>query len=100
MIHRKIDRGDKDTEIILDVCGDHGTWFDAGELRAIIDRRTAASTATADADRLNKQSKAALDVALALEASREESTFRKGVDVAEDILDLVFDVPPRRRRWF
>jgi hypothetical protein len=96
MSHRKIVR-DNGTEITLDVCGDHGTWFDAGELRAVLDQRTKANP---EAEQLAKQSKATLDVALALEASREASTFRKGVDVAEDILDLVFDVPPRRRRWY
>lgn len=82
--------------VIVDVCAAHGTWFDAGELRAAL-------TARAGADRRSEQARATLDVALALEAAREEDSMRRAVDTADDVLDtfnlLVLGRGSRRRPW-
>ncbi len=93
----------RSSAVVVDVCPAHGTWFDAGELRA------AASDAAASAgprDELGTRSAATLDVALALEAARDEETARRGVDLAADLLDS-FDTlvlgrsrsDARRTRW-
>lgn len=88
-------------DVVVDTCAEHGTWFDAGELRELLDAR-ARSVANADAEHpeVAQQAKATLDVALALEAAREKDTMRRGVEVAEDILDVLFGRPYRRRRGF
>jgi hypothetical protein len=82
----------RESSIVIDVCEAHGTWFDAGELRA------AAATAApappkpalpseAGPDDLQRRAAATLDVALALEQARDEETARRAVDVADDVVD-------------
>jgi Zn-finger nucleic acid-binding protein len=95
-----------DARVIVDTCADHGTWFDAGELRAALAAtRTDRSPDAVDPDALSRQSKATLDVALALDEVREGETVRRAVDVTEDVLGMFSLVVlgksyrPRRRRW-
>jgi Zn-finger nucleic acid-binding protein len=84
-------------EVHVDVCAAHGTWFDAGELRAAMG--TTGKGAPLDHAKVN----ATLDVALALEAARDEQTARAGIDLAEDVLDtfnvFVLGRPTLRRRY-
>lgn len=70
----------RDGSIVVDVCDQHGTWFDAGELRA-------PAPAARGGDAVTKQAAATLDVALALEEARDEQTARAAVDLADDLLD-------------
>lgn len=86
----------RSSPVVVDVCPAHGTWFDAGELRA------AAADAAANAgppDELGTRSAATLDVALALEAARDEETARRGVDLTADLLDTFDSLVLGRSRW-
>jgi len=87
----------EDGDVTIDVCDEHGTWFDSGELQAVFaQRKTAPPDPTAE-----KQAKATLDVALALENARDETAFKRGVDLVEDVMDIAFGRPYRRRRgWY
>lgn len=91
-----MDRRTLGSGVLADVCMTHGTWFDAGELRAVMASRDAAPVDPG-------QAKATLDVALALEAARDDGTARAGIAVAEDLLDtfnvLVLGRSSLRRRY-
>jgi Zn-finger nucleic acid-binding protein len=87
--------------IVVDVCDEHGTWFDAGELRAAAaavalaarnDQRVVATDGegeVAEAARadVNRRAVATLDVALAFEEVREEQKARDVVALADDVVD-------------
>jgi Zn-finger nucleic acid-binding protein len=72
--------------IVVDVCKKHGTWFDAGELRAALAAKPPASLADASSSDRDP-AKATLDVALALEQARDDQNARRAIDAAEDVLD-------------
>lgn len=85
MIARTFARG---STIVVDECPQHGTWFDAGELRAASLARVApARDEPHEGAGLATQAGATLDVALALDQAREEETVRRAVDLADDVLD-------------
>ena len=98
MTHRALARG-ADAPVVVDVCSAHGTWFDAGELRAALAVRAAPER---DED-LDKRAAATLDVALAFEQTREADAMRDAVDTVDDLLDtfnvLFLGRGHRRRRW-
>ena len=98
MSHRALSRG-SGAPVIVDVCTAHGTWFDAGELRAALAVRAPAER---DED-LDERAAATLDVALAFEQAREADAMRDAVDTVDDLLDtfnvLVLGRGHRRRRW-
>ncbi len=88
--------------IVVDSCEEHGTWFDAGELRAAAAAaaRAAPTAVNPDGDgngnsgderaiaaQVNRRATAILDVSLALEGAHDEETARRAVDVAEDMVD-------------
>ncbi len=78
--------------VVVDVCDAHGTWFDAGELRAAAAiAYTSASDSASDSakedDSANRRAVATLDVALALEEARDEGTARAAIAVADDLVD-------------
>lgn len=82
--------GGAESSILVDQCPAHGVWFDAGELAAAARARVTAPPPTkpsATNDALMKQATATLDVALALEQSRDENDFRRAVTVAEDVVE-------------
>jgi Zn-finger nucleic acid-binding protein len=98
----------RESTIVVDVCSAHGTWFDAGELRAAAALTVSRShdiPDVADPDQ-QQQAGATLDVALALEQARDEETARRGIDLATDVLDT-FNMfvlgrsgwDARRKRW-
>ncbi len=90
--------------VVVDVCGEHGVWFDAGELKAALG---AAPPDEPGGAALGRQSKATLDVALALEKARDDGRGARALDALEDAVGLfelaVFgqDLGPNRprRRW-
>jgi Zn-finger nucleic acid-binding protein len=81
----------RDASIVVDVCEQHGTWFDAGELRAaaksVNEQRSVSVTPARVGDAPTKQAAATLDVALALEEARDEETAREAIDLADDLVD-------------
>lgn len=80
--------GGAEDPVIVDVCATHGTWFDAGELRAALTlRATKKPIAPAAPDDLMRRAGATLDVALALETARDVDTARRAIDTADDLLD-------------
>lgn len=92
--------GTSHTNVVVDVCEVHGTWFDAGELRQSVGAsRPAPSDAPSGASGDDARAKATLDVALALENARDEDTARRGIAIAEDLLDLFVGPRIRRGRW-
>jgi Zn-finger nucleic acid-binding protein len=98
--------------IVVDVCAEHGTWFDAGELRAALAaarRMTTGERAQVGLPRgqehdLHERANATLDVALALEQARDEETARRAIDLGDDLLDtfnvVVLGQESKRRRRF
>jgi Zn-finger nucleic acid-binding protein len=92
--------------IVVDVCDAHGTWFDAGELRAAAaiareSERAGGSESESESESLNRRAVATLDVALALEEARDESTARAAIAVADDLVDTfnVFVLGRTRTRF-
>ena len=87
-------RGDE--HLVVDVCAEHGTWFDAGELRAAVARHVAAGTATprveADLDR------AGLAIDLVHDQQATAATDRQAIELGRDLVDTFNSVLLGRHR--
>jgi Zn-finger nucleic acid-binding protein len=92
--------------VIVDVCADHGTWFDGGELDAILEfvsagglehdiQRAGARAPTDDTRELARQA----EKMLALEAQQQQRTVQEVTEVADDLVFFLFGGYGGRSRW-
>jgi Zn-finger nucleic acid-binding protein len=73
--------------LVVDVCGEHGTWFDAGELRQVMQHRAAPLPDLGDPEQW-RAARARLDEETAAAAARlpRPSRLRLVGDIAGDVL--------------
>jgi len=88
--------------IIVDVCREHGTWFDQGELESVLDFVRAGGLeadavdrpgAAMDAD--DRRVVRALEAELKLEAQREKRSVERAAQIADDLLLVLFGFSTR-----
>jgi Zn-finger nucleic acid-binding protein len=79
--------------IVVDVCREHGTWFDRGELGSALEfvragglEREADRAPNADDQAVTR----ALEVELSAEALRETRSVERVTQVADDLLSILF----------
>jgi Zn-finger nucleic acid-binding protein len=93
--------------IIVDTCRMHGTWFDAGELEAVLDFVRAGGVdplLTRKATPLTEDELTAkeADALLQVELLREQREHDQTLSLVEDVVWVLFSTPEERRwrrRW-
>lgn len=89
----------KEAGVVVDECAVHGTWFDAGELRAAMSARSLTPpVAPTDPSALLQQAAATLEVGLELERAHDEAGAREATEVARELLDSFHAVVRGRTR--
>jgi hypothetical protein len=96
----------KRSGVVVDACRDHGTWFDAGELAAVLDfvRAGGIEPELLERDRgeLSPEAQRVVEeaeAAMRAEALAEQSKAAAFVRAADDIVWLLFGGTRYGRRW-
>jgi Zn-finger nucleic acid-binding protein len=95
--------------VVVDVCGPHGTWFDGGELDAVLQfvrdggleaevhpPQTVPAAPTTPA---SEASMRALTAQLVLEGLHQQQSVAHVAEAADDVLFVLFGPGRRLRRW-